>query len=260
MIRLKKYLFVTLLSTLLYHTNLQAQNGVAIGFELDPDPSAIVHIQPPLGDKGLLIPRVDRTQIGSPAEGLLVYDINDKGFYYYEGAWQPVGTPKGGIIMWTGITAPDGWALCDGTQGTPNLSGRFIVGYNPASASTPINAAAKEINYGAIGNKGGADLVKLTSAESGLPAHNHSINHGHSINDPGHIHRINNFGNEDVGDANKQASYNRNAGQFKNTENAKTGITVNSHSGNSGTKTAQNASVSHENRPPYYVLAFIMKL
>ena len=38
--------------------------------------------------------------------------------------------PKGGIIMWSGATTaiPQGWALCDGTNGTPNLRDRFIVG------------------------------------------------------------------------------------------------------------------------------------
>jgi len=38
--------------------------------------------------------------------------------------------PIGGIIMWSGsITSiPDGWNLCDGTSGTPNLRDRFVVG------------------------------------------------------------------------------------------------------------------------------------
>jgi hypothetical protein len=52
--------------------------------------------------------------------------------------------PPGVIVMWSGTVAPAGWALCNGTNGTPNLSGRFIVGY---SASQP--------DYNAIGNFGG---------------------------------------------------------------------------------------------------------
>lgn len=38
--------------------------------------------------------------------------------------------PVGVIVMWSGTlgTIPSGWALCDGTQGTPNLEGRFILG------------------------------------------------------------------------------------------------------------------------------------
>lgn len=43
--------------------------------------------------------------------------------------------PQGGIIMWSGQAAdiPEGWVLCDGQNGTPDLRDRFIVG---ASAET----------------------------------------------------------------------------------------------------------------------------
>ena len=52
------------------------------------------------------------------------------------GAWVDVGgsaggtIPVGGIIMWSGSIAsiPTGWALCDGNNGTPNLTDRFVVG------------------------------------------------------------------------------------------------------------------------------------
>ncbi len=42
--------------------------------------------------------------------------------------------PQGGIIMWSGPIAsiPDGWALCDGTNGTPNLLDRFIASVETA--------------------------------------------------------------------------------------------------------------------------------
>jgi hypothetical protein len=30
--------------------------------------------------------------------------------------------------MWNGGTVPPGWAICDGTNGTPNLINRFIKG------------------------------------------------------------------------------------------------------------------------------------
>ena len=38
--------------------------------------------------------------------------------------------PKGGIIMWSGSIEdiPIGWALCDGTNDTPDLLDRFILG------------------------------------------------------------------------------------------------------------------------------------
>src|SRR5262245_17215242 len=36
--------------------------------------------------------------------------------------------PKGAIIMWSGNTIPEGWALCDGIDGRPALQNRFVVG------------------------------------------------------------------------------------------------------------------------------------
>ena len=40
------------------------------------------------------------------------------------------GVPRGVIVMWSGSIAdiPQGWALCDGTNGTPDLRDRFVVG------------------------------------------------------------------------------------------------------------------------------------
>jgi microcystin-dependent protein len=70
--------------------------------------------------------------------------------------------PKGGIIMWSGSTVPTGWALCNGANGTPNLSGRFIVGINTSDA-----------DYNLIGKTGGQHTLTLTTNE--LPKHNHTI-------------------------------------------------------------------------------------
>lgn len=90
--------------------------------------------------------------------------------------------PPGGIIMWSGTVAniPNNWALCDGTNGTPDLRDRFIVG--AGSTYTP-------------GDIGGADSVTL--AVDNIPAHSHSGGtgaagaHGHtgstaSAGDHGH--------------------------------------------------------------------------
>ena len=60
--------------------------------------------------------------------------------------------PSGFIGMWSGSasTIPTGWALCDGTNGTPNLTDRFVLGagktYQPgatggAATATPNVAA-----------------------------------------------------------------------------------------------------------------------
>ena len=44
--------------------------------------------------------------------------------------WQSVKMPIGAIIMWSGLGTeiPTGWQICDGTNGTPDLRNRFVVG------------------------------------------------------------------------------------------------------------------------------------
>ena len=59
-----------------------------------------------------------------------------------------------------------GWALCDGQNGTPNLKGRFIVGYNGSDS-----------HYNAFGNTGGFKWHGLTENNH---AH-HSLKHTHDL-------------------------------------------------------------------------------
>lgn len=68
--------------------------------------------------------------------------------------------PAGVILMWSGsiATIPSGWLLCNGSNGTPDLRDRFVVGAGSAYA---------------VGATGGANTVTLSTAN--LPAHTHSI-------------------------------------------------------------------------------------
>jgi hypothetical protein len=102
----------------------------------------------------------------------------------------------GEVRMWTGtptqaaVTAAFGfgWHLCDGTNGTPNLTSRFPMG---ASSTVPT------------GSTGGSSTATLSAAN--LPSHNHAVNdpgHVHSVNDRGHVHGIN-----DPGHAHGVAAY-----------------------------------------------------
>ncbi len=57
--------------------------------------------------------------------------------------------PVGGIIMWSGDTdaIPEGWRLCNGDGGTPNLSNKFIIASNnesgpPTTTILSVNAAS----------------------------------------------------------------------------------------------------------------------
>jgi len=232
-------------------------------------------------------------------------------------------TPIGGIIMWSGSIneIPDGWALCDGKtyngKQTPDLRGRFIVGYSKKYNNENVNNETYDTNYDIkspldttyehkrsrinlktgdttwlwvntescnlnlkdcridtitggnrinnainddytqIGLIDGERKHKLTAEESALPEHNHSINHNHNITDPGHAHDIRIGRNGGNGQITKEDKHNKG---YKTTENSKTGISVDTYSGNSGNKKVSKATTAHENRPPYYVMAFIMRV
>ena len=154
--------------------------------------------------------------------------------------------PQGGIIMWSGaiVDIPTGWALCDGTNGTPNLQDRFVVGAGD--------------NY-AVGDTGGADDVTLTEAQ--MPAHSHFFNqntntagaHAHTpLNGNGFVTNTTNG---------SQGIFNNGAGSFVATgivfQTNTAGAHIHNVQGNTNTK---GSSAAHENRPPYYALALIMKL
>ena len=144
---------------------------------------------------------------------------------------------QGMIILWYGNTSniPPGFVLCDGNNGTPNLTDRFVVG--AGGAYSP-------------GATGGSSSVTLSTAQ--LPSHNHSASS--SVNDPGHFHT---WDRQDViinnGYRPWPASNNDCSRTTANTGTNTTGITVNTTIGSTG------SGQSHENRPPYYALCYIMK-
>lgn len=90
------------------------------------------------------------------------------------------------VRMWSGDPAQVsnawgfGWHLCDGTNGTLDLTNKFILG------------AGKSVSQGA---SGGSHTTALSVAN--IPAHNHGVidnGHTHGINDRGHTHGINDGG------------------------------------------------------------------
>ena len=140
--------------------------------------------------------------------------------------------PSGVIVIWSGSTGsiPSGWVLCNGSNSTPDLRDRFVVGAGSAYS---------------VGNTGGSSSVTLSTSQ--IPAHNHGIS------DPGHDHDTTVDGHHLFdGNGSQSIGYGGPGGypaQEFELYNATTGISI-QNAGGGG---------SHENRPPYYALAYIMK-
>jgi microcystin-dependent protein len=149
---------------------------------------------------------------------------------------------------------------------TPDLTGRFIVG-----AGTSALLASQRItkpdggNYEVNEDKGGLNEVALTTKE--MPSHEHSGS-GTTTDDPerndgDHKHKGNNKTNlVDSGDDYHviypdEVDYSGDAtiGQFGSQHKHDFDFTTNATGGKEDGETK-----AHENRPPYYALAFIMRV
>jgi microcystin-dependent protein len=146
--------------------------------------------------------------------------------------------PQGVIQMWSGAigSIPSGWTLCDGVAvggyTPPNLKGRFIVGYDPGDA-----------DYNTIGDTGGEKAHALTVAE--LAAHDHG-----GVTGSGGASSI-----AQIRDANGTSNDNVRGGDIGAT--LLDSIQTNNHT---HTIPSAGSGTAHENRPPFYTLAYIAKL
>ena len=140
----------------------------------------------------------------------------------------------GMIMLWSGSTGtiPSGWALCNGSSGTPDLRDRFVVG---AGSTYAVDAT------------GG-------SADATLPSHTHT---GTTNTGGSHNHTIPHYLVQAVagtGDIDRDNEYQ----QWK----ALSGQVTDTHAGHthSFTTASSGTSATNANLPPYYALAYIMKL
>ena len=149
---------------------------------------------------------------------------------------QPI--PAGVIVMWSGSIGdiPDGWALCDGSDDTPDLTDKFIYGSDG----------------GDLGTTGGSSTYSLTVSQ--LPAHTHK---GFTRPDGAHAHAITmTMGDGTGGTLRPWALNSFNAREYD----------FGTHGAMPPTHTHAvdiyytGGGSSIDNRPDYYKLAFIMKL
>ena len=174
--------------------------------------------------------------------------------------------PIGGIIMWSGagVTLPSNWKLCDGSAyngiTTPDLRGRFVL-----SSGQRVGSTTNRIT----GATGGEETVTLS--ESQMPKHSHGVTASTTGLDGGHTHSISaSEGNIAVGSNVLHIGYTFSPGAstFISSSGVLTAnnVTSSHHSHTitvSETAKGGNATldaVAHENMPPFYVLAFIMRV
>lgn len=160
----------------------------------------------------------------------------------YQKSANPV--PTGVITLWSGAIGaiPSGWALCDGTNGTPDLRDRFVVGAGSSYA---------------VGNTGGAASVTLTTSQ--IPSHNHSFSATTSSSGD-HTHTYTNPQSPSGGTSSYQNGPQSYTWRAENIAAGTTGISGSHTHTVSGLTGTAGSGASHENRPPYYALAYIMKL
>jgi len=197
--------------------------------------------------------------------------------------------PSGVITLWSGAISaiPSGWALCNGSNNTPDLRDRFVVG---AGSSYAVNATggANTVTLDATMIPAHTHTVTATGTTSGQSAgHTHTFSgttsgqsntHSHAVSDPGHAHAYDRPGPSNAANPPGSSGSTANAAT---TGAATTGISIgnanadhsHTYSGTTsavsgdhthtvtvtGTSGSVGGGLAHENRPPYFALAYIMK-
>jgi microcystin-dependent protein len=230
--------------------------------------------------------------------------------------------PVGLITLWSGSIAsiPSGWALCNGSSGTPDLRDRFVVGAGSAYAvaatggfntitldTTQIpshthtgTTAATDLSHTHTGSDTtGGNNVDHSHTGSGTTG-GQNANHGHSgstdsqgnhnhglivdadsgagagpyfkadgqaittnfTNDAGiHNHNVSTgIQNADHGHAYSFTTSGQSTSHNHSFSFTTSGASVSMSHTHTFTSDATGGGLAHENRPPYYALAYIMKV
>jgi hypothetical protein len=136
----------------------------------------------------------------------------------------PSSVPSGCILLWSGSigSIPAGFVLCNGSNSTPDLRDRFVVG---AGSS-----------YAVDGTGGSANAIVVS--------HTHTA----TVTDPGHNHSVQTI-----------ALQSSAAGANATTQFSGTNLTGSNTTGITVTNATAGTSGTNANLPPYYALCYIMK-
>lgn len=149
--------------------------------------------------------------------------------------------PRGIIVMFSGSSAPTGWAFCNGSNGTPDLRDRFIKGSSSFSTST---GGSKTYTYTPAGSIT-VNSHTLTVAE--MPEHRHNFTRG--------------YADKDVTGSDYTRPMAGYGGWYDIQVQASDWMSgVGGNKGHSHTGSFKGSQVTMNNEPQYYALAFIMKL
>ena len=164
------------------------------------------------------------------------------------------GFPTGGIILWSGATAsvPAGWRLCDGVGGTPDLRNKFIVG---AGSTYAVDATGGTANATLVSHSHGASTTVNTKSQSG---YFDTINRGGSSYANPMVRR--GSGICSVSNKSNGMSFGEGWEGEGGSGGTRTTITTTHNHTASTSVTAAGSSATNANLPPYYALAYIMKL
>jgi microcystin-dependent protein len=160
------------------------------------------------------------------------------------GATPPAATPipAGGIFLWSGSigSIPAGYVLCNGSNGTPDLRDRFVVG---AGSTYSVDGTGGSANAIVVSH---THTFSETTASNGI--HNHDVigtkSDGYTIYGADKFYTVSSSPPSQYVDALKSTGI-LNAGSHTHTVSGTT-----ASAGNSGT---------NANLPPYYALCYIMK-
>jgi len=138
----------------------------------------------------------------------------------------PTPLPAGTIVLWSGSigSIPSGWVLCNGSNGTPDLRNRFVVG---AGSTYAVDATG-----------GSADAIVVSHTHTATSV----------VTDPGHTH-----GGTYLSPVGGGGGPGGAIASYIAIPSATTGITVATTNASTGT------SGTNANLPPYYALCYIMK-